>query len=74
MLFAEEPLAALLTPFAISVLAQSVADLEHFEERVEMGLGLFISKAIIDKMGGTLSVDSGIGEGSTFHVSLPLYR
>jgi two-component system phosphate regulon sensor histidine kinase PhoR len=39
-----------------------------------MGLGLFISKAIIDEMGGTISVDSMVGEGSTFRFTLPLYK
>jgi hypothetical protein len=45
-LFAEKPLAAMLTPFTISVLAQSVADLGHLDERVEMGLGLFIDRPL----------------------------
>jgi len=39
-----------------------------------MGLGLFICKAIIDEMGGTISVESAVGHGSTFRVSLPLWK
>ena len=36
------------------------------------GLGLYISRALIHRMGGTISVESQLGEGSTFVVTLPL--
>jgi two-component system phosphate regulon sensor histidine kinase PhoR len=39
-----------------------------------MGLGLFISKAIVDEMGGSITVDSTPGTGSTFRFTLPLYK
>ena len=35
------------------------------------GLGLYISRALVLQMGGTISVDSRVGGGSTFHVELP---
>jgi len=35
------------------------------------GLGLFIAKDLIEKMGGTVSVASTLGEGTTFSFSLP---
>lgn len=35
------------------------------------GIGLFIVKKIINRMGGFLSLDSTLGEGSTFSVKLP---
>lgn len=38
------------------------------------GLGLSIVKQIIDMMRGTITVDSRIGEGSTFTVVLPVSR
>ncbi|MBN1104179.1 MAG: two-component sensor histidine kinase [Deltaproteobacteria bacterium] len=36
------------------------------------GLGLWISHSIIEKMGGTVTLDSNVGEGSTFTVRIPV--
>ena len=37
-----------------------------------LGLGLFITKQIIDAHGGTIKVESQVGLGSTFIVELPV--
>lgn len=45
---------------------------QSVQRRKGLGIGLFITKQIVDAAAGSLVVDSRPGEGSTFHVSWPL--
>ena len=46
---------------------------QKFENRGQ-GLGLPIAKSIVEKHGGTISVDSKLGSGSIFYIDVPLHR
>jgi signal transduction histidine kinase len=59
-------------------LAEQARIFDRFERAVSsrhfggFGLGLYVSKAIVDAHGGSIEVTSCPGEGSTFVVRLPL--
>jgi len=38
------------------------------------GIGLAISKQVVEMMGGTLTMESVVGQGSTFTITLPIHR
>jgi two-component system sensor histidine kinase KdpD len=44
------------------------------QETSGTGMGLAISRAVIEAHGGTLTVTSQLGEGSVFSFTLPVFR
>jgi PAS domain S-box-containing protein len=47
------------------------ADEAGWRHRSGTGLGMSISKAIIEELGGAISFDTEVGVGTTFHVDIP---
>ena len=39
-----------------------------------LGLGLYLARDIMERMGGTISVETKVGEGSTFTLHLPIWK
>ena len=39
-----------------------------------IGLGLYLGKNVTERMGGTISVDTELGRGSTFTLHLPIWK
>jgi two-component system sensor histidine kinase BaeS len=48
------------------------ADASRTRESGGFGLGLAIARDLVEAMGGTITVESVVDEGSYFHVSLPI--
>jgi signal transduction histidine kinase len=38
------------------------------------GLGLFVTRGIIEKLGGTIEFESRVGQGTSFYINLPKYH
>lgn len=49
------------------------ADLSSTRQHGGLGLGLAIVKHLVERMGGTLAIETRLGRGSTFRFTLPRY-
>jgi PAS domain S-box-containing protein len=45
---------------------------QHSGSRVGLGLGLFICRSIMERLGGQVGVDSTLGKGATFWFTMPI--
>jgi signal transduction histidine kinase len=63
-----------IAPEALPAIFDRFYQLEHADQplRNGLGLGLFICKQLVEQHGGTISVQSTVGQGSTFTIRLPL--
>ena len=59
-----------------ALIFQRFRQVENAEHQISRGngLGLSISKALVEKMGGNISVNSEIGKGSTFYFTIPYIK
>ncbi len=64
---AEEKLPSILRPFSRG------ADSTEFNHE-GLGLGLYANKVIADRMGGTLTISSKLGEGTIVTISVPFHH
>lgn len=65
-----------LTPSQQASLFKPFSQADTLERRAAQssGLGLYLCQRIVEKMGGTIGVDSVLGQGSTFWFRIPVQR
>jgi signal transduction histidine kinase len=64
-----------IAPDQIGLIFEMFRQLDNSETRQHggVGLGLYIVKQVVERLAGTITVDSALGCGSTFRVTLPRF-
>jgi signal transduction histidine kinase len=59
-----------------AAMAEGTTNVEFLEDAdvSGVGLGLYLARNVMERMGGRISVDSEVGRGSTFKLHLPLWN
>ncbi len=57
-----------------AALLNSIFDMHFTTKETGTGIGLYVARAVAESHGGEIRVDSQLGAGSTFIISLPLHR
>src|SRR5262249_48955090 len=61
-----------IPPAQLSRVFDAFHQADEGREQVGVGLGLYIVKRLLERLGGRISVTSEIGQGTTFRVWLPI--
>jgi signal transduction histidine kinase len=61
-------------PAPVSAGGELATALPELEEVPGVGLGLYLARNVIEQMGGRISVESEVGRGSVFTLSLPVWN
>jgi PAS domain S-box-containing protein len=62
-----------IAPADLARLFTAFTQLENAKEQGGTGLGLALTKQLVELMGGHIGVESTVGVGSTFFIDLPVY-
>ena len=59
----------------LSIKLDSVDNMAHIEiSDTGPGIGLYVTRAMIERNGGTIKVETELGEGTCFEIALPLHK